>query len=95
MGSLAAKGNTPVRVTGRVTVTDEHGLVIASATVYATWTLPNNTVQSQSAVSASNGIATFTTSGGRGTYTLTVANIGKPGYTFDAANSVLSQSITR
>jgi hypothetical protein len=93
--SLAAKGNTPVLVTGRVTVADEHGVAIPAATVYATWTLPNNTVQSQSAVTALNGIATFTISGGRGTYTLTVADIGKPGHTFDPANSVLSQSITR
>jgi hypothetical protein len=93
--SLSAKGNTPVRVTGRVTVRDEHGAAVPGATVSATWTLPNNTVQSQSAVSASNGIATFTVSDGRGTYTLTVGDIGKPGYTFDAANSVLSQSITR
>jgi hypothetical protein len=32
---------------------------------------------------------------GRGTYRLTVANIAKAGYTFDAANSILTKSITR
>jgi hypothetical protein len=93
--SLAAKGNNPVLVSGRVTVKDEHGAAIASATVFATWSLPNSTVQSQSSVTASNGVATFTISGGQGTYTLTVTGISKTGRTFDPANSVLSQSITK
>jgi hypothetical protein len=43
----------------------------------------------------STGIARFSTTGGRGTYTLTVGNITKTGYTFDAANSVLTKSITK
>jgi len=34
-------------------------------------------------------------SGGRGTYRLTGTGVSKTGYTFDAAASVLSKSITR
>jgi hypothetical protein len=93
--TLTAKGNTPVVVTGKVLVKDQNGAAVTGATVYATLTLPNNTVLNQSAVTASNGIATFNISGGHGTYTLTAVNISKTGFTFDAANSVLSQSITR
>jgi hypothetical protein len=40
-------------------------------------------------------VASFSTSDGNGTYTLTVTNIVKTGYTFDPANSVLSKSITK
>jgi hypothetical protein len=35
------------------------------------------------------------TKSGRGTYTLTVTNVAKSGYTFDAASSVLTRSITK
>ncbi len=93
--ALSARGTSPVRVTGRVTVKNENGASVSGATVSATWTLPNNTTQALSAVTNSNGIASFTVSDGRGTYTLTVTNIAKTGYTFDTANSVLSKSITR
>jgi hypothetical protein len=40
-------------------------------------------------------VATFTVRSSRGTYTLTVTNVSKSGYTFDAASSVLTKSITR
>ena len=41
------------------------------------------------------GLANFSTSDGYGTYRLTVLDITKTGYSFDAANSVQSKSITR
>ena len=49
----------------------------------------------QTATSGSTGVARFSTSGSRGTYTLTVNSISKTGYTFDSANSVLSSSIAK
>jgi hypothetical protein len=84
-----------VNVTGAVTVKNEAGAVVKSATVYITWTLPNGTTQNQSALTNKNGLVSFSTSDGNGTYTLTVTNIVKTGYTFDPANSVLSKSITK
>jgi len=43
----------------------------------------------------SAGRAQFSVSGARRTYTLTVTGVSKSGYTFDAAGSVLSKSITK
>lgn len=42
----------------------------------------------------SNGVAVFDTTGGRGTYTLTVVNIERSRYTFDPDNSLLFESLT-
>jgi hypothetical protein len=42
-----------------------------------------------------DGRALSTISGPRGRYTLTVTSVTKSGFTFDAANSVLTRSITR
>jgi hypothetical protein len=86
---------TATGVSGQVTVKDETGAAARGATVTITWTLPNGSVQSKSAKTNANGIASFTVNGGAGPYTLTVTNIVKAGYTFDPANSVLSQSITK
>ena len=84
-----------VAVTGVVTVKDENGATVSSATVAATWTLPNGTTQNQTAITDANGNANFGTKSGRGTYTLTVNSITKASYVFDAANSVLTKSITK
>ena len=74
---------------------NELGNLVSAATVYLTWQKPDGSQVNQSGQTNSSGVASFTTSGGRGTYTLTVTNIAKTGYTFDPANSVLSKSITR
>lgn len=84
-----------VRVTGKVTVEDENGTTIEDAAVYATWTLPDGTAQDQTATTNSEGVARFRVRDGHGTYTLTVVNITKAGYTFDPDNSVLSESISK
>ena len=63
--------------------------------VSATWTYPGRATSSQTATTSSTGIAKFSATGGHGTYTLTVGNITKTGYTFDAANSMLKNSITK
>lgn len=93
--TLAASGFSRVTVSGNVTVKDEKGNVVAAAQVQATWARPDGSQVSQAATTNTSGVATFSTSGGRGTYTLTITGITKASYTFDPANSVLSKSITR
>lgn len=93
--ALTASGFSRVTVNGNVTVKDENGNLIASAQVQATWRRPDGSTAAQTATTSTSGVAAFSTSGGRGTYTLTVNSISKGGYTFDAANSVLSKSIAR
>ena len=83
-----------VTVKGQVTVRDENGTPVPQAMIAATWTLPNGTIQSQYAWTDSKGLALFSTSLGRGTYTLKVVNIIKSLYTFNPSNSVLSKNIT-
>src|SRR5947199_359847 len=58
-------------------------------------TTPNGTTQNQTANTGTGGSANFSTKSGRGTYTLTVNNITKTGYTFDRTGSVLTKSITK
>ena len=70
-------------------------MAVTGAVVSTTWTKQGGTSVTQTATTGSTGVARFATSGNRGTYTLTVTNISKTGYTFDPANSVLSRSITR
>jgi hypothetical protein len=84
-----------VSVSGKVVVTDETGAAVRSAMVEGRWTHPDGSTIVRYAYSNKRGQAKFSTSGDRGTYTLTVANITKTGYTFDSANSVLSESITK
>lgn len=84
-----------VSVTGNVVVKDVNGAAVSGAVVSATWAKPGGATAAQTATTSSTGIAKFSTSGGRGTYKLTVTNISKTGYTFDAARSILTSSITR
>jgi hypothetical protein len=95
--TLSAKPqrNGTVTVTGVVAVKDGNGAAVSGATVAATWTLPNGAPQSQTATTGGSGNATFSTKSDRGTYKLTVTTISKTGYTFDAANSILTKSITK
>ena len=87
--------NNLVSISGAVNVNDGNGGSVSGATVAVSWRLPDGSIQSQTADTSSNGVARFSTSGRRGTYTLTVNNITKSGYTFDRTNSVLSKSITK
>jgi PKD repeat protein len=91
----ATQQGKKVAVTGNIVVKDGNGAAVSGAVVSATWAKPGGTKVTQTATTSSTGIAKFSTTGGRGTYTLTVSNITKTSYTFDAANSVLSKSITR
>ena len=95
--SLSAKlsKNGIVSVSAAVNVNDENGGSVSGATVAVSWTLPDGSIQNQTANTSSNGVARFSTSGRRGTYTLTVSNITKSGWTFDRSNSVLSKTVTK
>jgi len=84
-----------VNVTGNVVVKNANGAAVSGALVSATWAIPGGATVAQSATTSSTGIANFSTSGGRGTYTLTVTNVAKSGYSFDSTSSVLSRSITK
>ncbi len=87
--------NRTVTIAADVSVKDENGANIPNANVAVNWKLPDGTSENQTAVTSSTGVAKFSTSGGRGTYILTVNNITKSGYTFDPSNSVLSKAITK
>ena len=82
-------------VTGTVVVKDGNGAAGSGAVVSVQWTRPDWRIVFQTATTSSTGIAKFSTSGGRGTYELTVINISKTGYTFDSNSSVLSKSISK
>jgi hypothetical protein len=93
---LYARQITPglFAVAGIVTVEDETGSPAPGALVSATWTFPNGGTQSRAALTNAQGRALFLTFNSGGTYTLTINNITRAGYTFDPANSVLEESIT-
>lgn len=95
--SLSAKllKNGTVSVSASVTVKDENGVNVPSAAVSVSWRLPDASTQDQTASTSKSGVAKFSTSGRRGTYTLSINNITKTGYTFDQTNSVLSKAITK
>jgi hypothetical protein len=84
-----------VSVNGKVIVTDQTGAAVPSAMVQGRWTLPDQSTEVRYVYSNKRGEAKFSTSGGRGTYTLEVLNITRTGYSFDAASSILSASITK
>lgn len=86
---------TKASITGYVYVRDSSGKVIQNANVTIRWTLPNGSIKTMSALTNSQGRATFKVTGTRGTYTLTVTSVTKSGYVFDAAGSILTKSITK
>lgn len=98
VSSIALNGSVSgsrANITGDVFVKDASGRSVSNATVAIRWTLPNGTTRTATAVTNLSGRARFTISGTRGTYTLTVTNVSRSGYVFDAAGSVLTRSITR
>jgi hypothetical protein len=83
-------------VTGRVTVRDENGTVVPGARVSVTWTRPDGSTESQTRTTNTAGVVLFSVSAlDPGTYTITITNITKSGYTFDAAHSILSRSFVK
>lgn len=82
------------QVQGFVKIQDELNQSVRGATVLAHWTFPDGSVQSVEDVTSSTGNAHFDIKNvPRGTYTLTVDDVVREGYEFDAGSSVLSKSI--
>jgi len=89
----AKTSGTGVKANGKVLVQDANGLAVSGATVAISWKVPSGATITQTAVTNTKGQAPFTTTDIAGSYTLTVTNITKAGYTFDAANSVLTKTV--
>ncbi len=85
-------GNYSIKA--RVEVRDENAAPISGALVVGRWTLPDGSSQDDNVWTNSNGVATTTTGGQRGLYTLTILNVVRSQYTFEPSESVLSKSIT-
>lgn len=81
------------KVTGRVAVLDSSGAAAASAAVTVRWTTPSGTSTATATTDAS-GRASFAATGRSGTYTISVTNVVKAGYVFDATKGVLTASLT-
>lgn len=84
-----------VTATGTVTVLTQTGAVVPGASLTLTWRRPDGSTEVVGATTDTKGRATVSTRGGSGTYTLTVDAVGKSYYSFDAATSILSKSITK
>lgn len=84
-----------VLVSGTVKIEDENALPVPGAAVSVTWTKPTGAIVSQTALTDTTGIAKVSITSVRGTYTLTLTSISKTGYIFDAASSVLTQTISK
>jgi hypothetical protein len=83
-------------VQARVTVRNENNAAVSSASVSVTWNLPGGGTQTQTGTTNSQGRVNFSVTGGSGTYTITVTNITKTGFTFDPTNStLLTKSLTK
>ena len=92
--SLTVRGNGSI--VAMVTVVDENGAELAGAAVDVIWTLPDSTTIMDSASVSGRGTARFNLSDfGPGSYLIGISNVSINGYTFDADNSVLTNSIMK
>jgi PKD repeat protein len=89
------RNGSRVTVSGQVVVRDAANTAVSGVTVNVIWRKPDGTSVTQTATTGSSGTVSFSTSGNRGTYTMTVTNITKSSYTFNSAGSVLTKSITK
>jgi hypothetical protein len=87
--------NAGIELHGKVRVKNELRIVVPDAVVRIQWTLPGGTTKTAQKSTDSNGLADFQRKGPHGTYTLTVTNITKQGFTFDPAKSLLSKTVTK
>jgi hypothetical protein len=82
-----------VTATGTATVRTAAGAAVPYAVVAVRWTRPDGSTRAATARTDSSGRAIVSTSGSRGTYVLTITGVTRSGYSFDAASSVLSESV--
>ncbi len=74
--------SSPDRVVGMVHVRDANLAAVEGAVVTAVWTLPNGTTLQQTALTAFQGVATFTVWAGTGAYQLCVTDVTKDGWLY-------------
>lgn len=98
VSSIALSGRVQkgiANISGTVYVKDASMAAVRNASVTARWSLPGGVTVTATKVTDAGGRAQFAVSGARGTYTLTVTDVAKSGYRFDAAGSVLAKSLTK
>jgi subtilisin family serine protease len=78
-----------------VTVKNENGVAVSKAVVFVHWDYPSGTVDQNTRTNGGGNAAFRLSVTTTGTYTITVTNVTKAGYTFDPANSFLQESISR
>ena len=88
-----ARSGRSIKATGKVAVKDGNGIAVSGATTFVTWNVPSGGTITQTATTNTKGQAAFTVTDLRGSYTITVTNLTKTGYTFDPANSVLTKTV--
>lgn len=88
-----AAARNGVKATGKVTVQDANGVAVPGVTVAVTWNLPSGQTTSQTRMTNTKGLASFKVTDTSGSYTITVMNLTRTGYTFDPANSVLTKTV--
>ncbi len=72
----------------KVPILDEAGQPVSEATVYVDTTLPDGSIQSFSGTTGTDGTVTFRVKSRlTGTYTSTVTDVVKDGWTYDSANN--------
>jgi hypothetical protein len=81
-------------VSARVNITDQDDAPLAGATILGHWTPPSGATVWVIADTDSSGQARFSITGRTGTYTFTIDDVEFTGYTYDRANSEVSESIT-
>jgi hypothetical protein len=91
----AKRTGSRVNVSGQVTVRDDTNTPVSGVNVSVRWGKPDGVAATQTVLSNASGVASFNISGGRGTYTLTVTDLARTGYTFDPGGSVLTRSIRK
>jgi WD40-like Beta Propeller Repeat len=87
--------NGGIELHGKVRVKNELRIVVPDALVSIRWTLPGGGTQTAQKMTDLNGMADFQLKGPHGTYTLTVTDISKQGFTFDPAKSLLTKTVTK
>jgi tol-pal system beta propeller repeat protein TolB len=89
------RDNAGIELHGKVRVKNELRVLVPDALVGIQWTLPGGSTQTAQKLTDVNGLADFQLKGVHGTYTLTVIDITKQGFTFDPAKSLLSKTVTK
>jgi hypothetical protein len=91
--TLTASKTNPANMTARVTVKTDLGSPVEWATVSAKFVNRRGETSLFTAPTSTTGLASFTMIVRNGTYTFTVTDVSKPGYTFDSAGTVLTKTI--